>query len=227
MGMLNQYVSAAKRAPKEILGVFKGRNKIKHIAFAAGGAVGTFALGGILTSSVLAPAMSMVGAGGILANPMARRVIGGLMPFTVGYVASKFVKGDIGKALLVGGAAASLLELVSPGMVARLTYRTPVVGPRLVAAAPAAAVRGPVNGLDGYVDAKAYQGTGEVDGYVDAKAYQGTGDDLDGYVDAKAYQGTGEVGDDMADDLAGEDDELAGVDGYLTDANKYMQTYLN
>ena len=224
MSTVSQYISAAKRAPREVLGVFKGRHKIKNIAFAAGGAVATYALGGIAVASLIAPALNMVGAGAVLGSPIGKRVVGGMVPFTLGYVGSKFVKGDIGKALLVGGAAASILELVAPGMVARLVYSLPGVGAPAVAAAPAAAVKGPVNGMDGidgYVDAKAYQGTG---GYVDAKAYQGTGsDDLAGYVDAKAYQGTGDLGDDLADD----GDELAGVDGYLTDASKYMETYLN
>jgi hypothetical protein len=206
------------------LAVFKGKNKIKHGLFAAGGAVGTYALGGIVTASLIVPALNAVGAGPLLANQWGKRIIGGLVPFTLGYFGSKFVKGDIGKALLIGGGIASMAELAAPGMIARLVYRA---APAAVAVAPVAAVKGPVNGMDGidgYVDAKAYQGTGGVDGYVDAKAYQGTGDlddDLDGYVDAKAYQGTGDMDDDLASD------DLAGVDGYLTDASKYMNTYLN
>ncbi len=221
MGIVNQYVAAAKKAPKEALSVFKGKNKVKHIAFAAGGAVGTYALGGIATASLIVPALNAVGAGPLLASPMGKRIIGGLIPFTLGFIGSKFVKGDIGKSLLIGGGIASIAELAAPGMIARLVYRA---APVAVAAAPVAAVKGPVNGmdgLDGYVDAKAYQGTG---GYVDAKAYQGTGDvedDLAGYVDAKAYQGTGDLDDDLASD------DLAGVDGYLTDSSKYMETYLN
>jgi hypothetical protein len=220
VGVINQYIGAVKRAPHEVMAVFKGRNKIKNIAYAAGGAVGTYAIGGIITASVVVPVLNMVGAGRILANPIGKRVVGGLVPLTVGFVANKFIKGDIGKALMVGGAAASIIELVSPGMIARLVYGTPVVGPMAVAAAPAAAVRGPVNGMEGlggYVDANAYQGTG---GYVDANAYQGTGE-VEGYVDANAYQGTGDTEDDLASD------DLAGVDGYLTDSSKYMQTYLN
>lgn len=225
MGVINQYIGAAKRAPKEIMATFSGRNKIKHLAYAAGGAVGTFAFGGMVTAKVLVPALNMVGLGSAMNNPIAKRVIGGAVPFTIGFLANKFVKGDIGKALLVGGSIASIVELVSPGMIAQLIHRTPVVGPVAIASLPAAAVRGPVNGMEGlggYVDAKAYQGTG---GYVDAKAYQGTGDDLAedlaGYVDAKAYQGTGDMED---SDLA---EDLAGVDGYMTDASKYMETYLN
>jgi hypothetical protein len=221
MGIAKQYISAVKRAPSEVLSVVK-HHKLKTLLFTAGGAVGTYALGGILTAQFVAPMLARFGGGAILTSPIGKRVVGGLTPFTIGFIASKFVKGNIGKALAVGGAAASIVELVSPGMLASLVYRTPIVGPAAVAAAPAAAVRGPVNGLEGYVDAKAYQGTG---GYVDAKAYQGTGDmdedSVDGYVDAKAYQGTG----DMEDDLAS--DDLAGVDGYLTDASKYMETYLN
>ncbi len=215
------YVAAAKKTPTEVLGVLKGRHKIRSALFTAGGAVGMYALGGVVTASALVPALNAIGAGPLLANQWGKRIVGGLVPFTLGFGISRFLKGDLGKAALVGGGLASILELAAPGMIARLVYRA---APVAVAAAPVAAVKGPVNGMDGidgYVDAKAYQGTG---GYVDAKAYQGTGDvedQMDGYVDAKAYQGTGDVDDDLASD------DLAGVDGYLTDASKFMETYLN
>jgi hypothetical protein len=221
MGFAKQYVSSVKAAPREILGIFKGKNKIKNIAFALGGAVATYALGGIVNTSLVTPGLNAIpGAGPALSGPMAKRVIGAAVPFTLGFVANKFIKGDLGKALVVGGAIASLAEAISPGLIARLVYHTPAVGPVAVAAAPAAAVQGPVNGLNGlggYVDARAYNGTGsELDGYVDARAYNGTGEELAGYVDARAYNGTG----DMDDDLAG-----IGSD-YLTESTKYMESYL-
>jgi hypothetical protein len=223
VGVVHQYVSAVKAGPREVLGIFKGRNKIKNIAFALGGAVATYAIGGIANTSVLTPALNAVGAGAALNNPMAKRVIGAAVPFTLGFAANKLIKGEIGKAMLVGGVIASIAEAVSPGLIARLAYKVPQVGPVAVAAAPAAAVTGPVNGMNGlggYVDARAYNGTGEeLAGYVDARAYNGTGEELAGYVDARAYNGTGGLGDD--------EDDLAGVGDYLTASSKYLDTYLN
>ncbi len=228
---LSGYVGALKRSPREILATFKGPKKVKHIAFAAGGALGTYALGGMVTTSLVVPLLNKVGAGSVMGNPIAKRVVGGLMPFTIGFVASKFIRNaNLKRALMVGGAAASLVEIIAPGMIgnliSRVTASTPMLAP-VSAAIPAAAKAGPVQGMEGlggYVDAAAYQGTG---GYVDAAAYQGTGaaDQMDGYVDAAAYQGTGDD-----DDLAGlgdAEDAMAGVDGYLTDGQKYMDSYLN
>ncbi len=223
MKFVSSYIAAAKRAPREVLSTFKGPKKIKHALFAAGGAVTTYAIGGIVTAKVLVPALGMIGAGTLMANPIAKRVVGGMVPFTVGYIGSRFVRNaDLKKAIMVGGAVASLMEIAMPGMIGGLIARaTPAP---VAAMVPAAAKAGPVNGmygLDGYVDSPAYQGTG---GYVDSPAYQGTGDNdqVDGYVDSPAYQGTG-----ADDDLAGPDDVMAGVDGYLEQGQKYMESYLN
>ncbi len=223
MKVVSSYIKALKGAPRDIASTFKGPKKIKHTLFAAGGAVGTYMLGGVFTSQVLVPALGRLGAGGFMANPTAQRIVGGLVPFSLGYAMSKFIKGDIGKALAVGGAVASLVEIVAPGYVGQLLNRTPVVQ-QVAAAAPAAASNGPVHGMSGlagYVDAPAYQGVG---GYVDAPAYQGVGDadDLAGYVDAPAYQGVGEE-----DAQAGDDDTMAGVDGYIEEGSKYMESYLS
>ncbi len=227
MKAISGYVSALKRSPKEIMSTFKGKNKIKHIAFAAGGALGTYALGGMVTSSLLVPVLSKVpGASNLMSSAMAKRVIGGLVPFTIGFVGSKFLRNaDLKKAVMVGGAVASLVELAAPGMIGGLIQRVTASSP---VAVPVAAKAGPVNGMagfGGYVDSPAYQGTGVLDGYVDSPAYQGTGDlgAVDGYVDSPAYQGTG-----ADDDLAGPgDEEMAGVDGYMTEGQKYMDSYLN
>jgi hypothetical protein len=221
MKVVSSYIRALKGAPRDIASTFKGPKKVKHILFAAGGAVGTYMLGGVFTSQALVPALNKLGAGNFLSNPTASRIVGGLVPFSLGYAMSKFIKGDIGRALAVGGAVASLVEIVSPGLVGSLINRAPVVQ-QVAAAAPAAASAGPVNGmagLSGYVDSPAYQGVG---GYVDSPAYQGVGDDSDlaGYVDSPAYQGVGE-------EDAGDDDTMAGVEGYIEDGSKYMESYLN
>lgn len=218
MKAISGYVSALKKAPQEILSPFKGSHKIKHTLFAAGGAVGTYFVGGMFTSGILTPVLNKVGAGGLMSGAITKRIVGGLVPFTMGYVGSKFIKGDLGKALIAGGAIASLAEIVSPGLVARMLHNLPFIGTPAIAAAPVAAVKGPVNGLNGlggYVDAPSYQGTG---GYVDAPSYQGTGE----YVDSPSYQGTGDNDDD--DSLADADAVLA--DGYIDEGAKYMDSYL-
>ena len=218
MSLIKGYVSAVKAAPKQILGLFKGPSKIKHAAYAAGGAAGSYVLSGVVSSKLLQPALAMLppSIGRFVApGTMGSRIVGGLMPFTVGYAASKFIKGDIGKALLVGGAVASLVELAMPGQIGLLLNRgaiaaAPVAPAAVVALKGLGALDGPVAGLDGYVDAPSYQGVG-VDGYVDAPSYQGVGDD--------------------GDTLAGPEDVLADdgdeLDGYLQESAKYAQTYLN
>lgn len=228
MKVLSRYVSAVKHAPREILSTFKGSHKVKHILFAAGGALGTFALGGMVTQSLLVPLLGRVGAANLMINPLSKRIVGGMVPFTLGYVASKFVRNaNIKRALQVGGAVASLVEIASPGMMAGLFGRVTSFAPAPVAAViPASAKAGPVHGmfgLDGYVDSPAYQGTG---GYVDSPAYQGTGDadDMAGYVDSPAYQGTGDQDDDLA---ANSDDVMAGVEGYLEQSQAGYASYLN
>jgi hypothetical protein len=228
-GAIAGYVSAAKAAPGQVLGIFKGPNKIKHALYATGGAVGTYLLGGIVAAKLVAPLLSKVPVvGGFVASPMGARIVGGLLPFTVGYVASKFVKGDIGKALLVGGAAASLVELVFPGKVGQLIARIPGV-PMLAQAAPAVAapaIKGPTSGLDGYVSAPSYAGVGDEDalaGYVSAPSYAGVGneDALAGYVSAPSYAG---VGDDS--ELDGAEDVMAGVGSYIDQAQNDYKSYL-
>jgi hypothetical protein len=228
-GAIAGYISAAKSAPGALRSLFTGPNKIKHIGFAAGGAVATYLIGGIVAQRLLTPLLARIPmVGGMVATPMGSRLVGGLIPFTIGYVASKFVKGDIGKAMLVGGAAASLVELVKPGMVGQLVARIPGI-PMLASKAPAVAapaIQGPTKGLEGlggYVSAPSYAGVGGLDGYVSAPSYAGVGaeDDLEDYVSAPSYAGVG-----ADDDLAGPEDVMAGVDGYLDQANAGYQSYL-
>ena len=143
------------------------------------------------------------------------------------------IKGPIGSALFVGGAIATIIELVRPGFVGELLSKvTPhpaavaaATGSTGAAMATKAAQEGPVQGLSGlgtYVDSPSYQGTGALGTYVDSPSYQGTGadDDLATYVDSPSYQGTGAMEDD--DDLAG------GERGsYLEEGVDYMNSYLN
>lgn len=231
--IISGYVSAAKAAPKQVMALFTGQNKIKNIAFAAGGAAATYLAGGLFAAKVLTPILSRVPmVGGMVGSPVGKRIVGGLLPFTLGYAASKFIKGDIGKALMVGGAAATLVELFKPGMVGQLIARIPGA-PGVAAAAPAMvvpAVTGPTKGLDGlggYVSAPSYAGVGAEDdlaGYVSAPSYAGVGgeeDDLAGYVSAPSYAGVGD-----GDELDGADDVMAGVDGYIDQAANYTQSYL-
>ncbi len=228
-GAIAGYVSAAKAAPGQVLGIFKGPNKIKHTLFAAGGAAGTYLIGGIVAAKLVAPLLSKIPVvGGFVASPMGARIVGGLLPFTVGYVASKFVKGDVGKALLVGGAAASLIELVFPGKVGQLIARIPGV-PMLAQAAPsvaAPAIKGPTSGLDGYVSAPSYAGVGDdsaLAGYVSAPSYAGVGDEdaLAGYVSAPSYAGVGDES-----ELDGAEDVMAGIGSYIDQAQNDYKSYL-
>lgn len=228
-GAIAGYLAAAKRTPSTVMGLFKGPNKVKHIAFAAGGAVATYLAGGILASKVVVPVLGRIPViNKIAANPMGQRVLGGLIPFTLGYVASKFVKGQVGQSLLVGGTIAGLAEIAMPGLVGRLVAKIPGV-PALASAAPAVAapaIVGPtngLNGLDGYVRAPSYAGVGGLDGYVRAPSYAGVGDedDLAGYVRAPSYAGVGEEG-----EIGDSDAVMAGVDGYLEQAQAGYQSYL-
>jgi hypothetical protein len=232
--LVGGYITAAKGAPKQVMSLFTGPNKIKNIGFAAGGAAATYLAGGLVTSKLLTPLLAKIpGASSIVGSPMGKRIVGGLVPFTLGYVASKFVKGDIGKALLVGGAAASILELVKPGMVGQLLAKIPGA-PSIAAAAPAVvvpAITGPTKGLDGlgtYVQASGYNGVGDDDDladYVTAPSYAGVGDEIDGYVQAKGYSAVGSY-DEGDDEMAGDEDVMAGVDGYLDQAQANSQSYL-
>jgi hypothetical protein len=65
MGIAKQYIGAIKRAPSEVLSVVK-HHKLKTLLFTAGGAVGTYALGGILTAQFVAPMLARFGGGAIL-----------------------------------------------------------------------------------------------------------------------------------------------------------------
>lgn len=75
------YITAAKGAPKQVMSLFTGPNKIKNIGFAAGGAAATYLAGGLVTSKLLTPLLGKIpGAANIVGSPMGKRIVGGLVP---------------------------------------------------------------------------------------------------------------------------------------------------
>jgi hypothetical protein len=218
-GVVAGYVGGLTSAPTKIMSIFKGKDMIKNVAFTAGGAVGTFMLGGIISSKVIKPALEKFAPGfaAKVADPstIEARVVGGLLPYTAAFAATKLfgkqLGGDLSTSLLVGGAVASIVELIRPGMVGDLLKKTglgqlPYAGPAL---AGLGALSGPVCGLGygdmlaGYVEAPSYAGTA---GYVEAPSYAGTA----GYVEAPSYAGTAGLG----------QEQLAGT--FLDDASSNM-----
>lgn len=214
-GIVGDYFGGLTSAPTKVMGLFKGPGMIKNVGFTVGGAVGTFMLGGILSSKVIKPALEKFAPGfaAKVADPstIEARVVGGILPYTAAFAITKLfgkkLGSDLSSALLLGGAVASVVELIRPGMVGDLLKKVglgelPYAGPAL---AGLGALNGPVCGLGysdmlaGYVQASGYNGTGE---YVDAPSYSGTA----GYVDAPSYSGSAGIG----------QEQLAG--SYLDDA---------
>jgi hypothetical protein len=214
-GIAGEYVGGLTSAPSKIMGLFKGSGAVKNGLFAAGGAVGTFMIGGILSAKLVRPLLEKVAPAlaARVADPSSieARVVGGLLPYTAAFAITKLVGnklgGDISKALLLGGAVASAIELIRPGMVGDLLRKAGLGEmPGGTMLAGLGALGGPVCGLGysdmlaGYETAPAYSGTA---GYVEAAAYSGTA----GYVEAAAYQGSAGMG----------SEQLAGT--YLDDAS--------
>jgi len=169
------YVTGLTGAPGRAMKLFRGKNAVKNALYTAGGAAGAYWIGGVV-SSYLRPVLGRIPG---MDAPIAQRAIGALMPYTGAFLATSFIKnGQIKTSLRLGGAIASIVEFIKPGMVADLIRRVP--GGEMIAS--------PVEGLWGigsYVEAPGYSGTA---GYVDAPSYAGTGE----YVDAPSYAGTGE-----------------------------------
>lgn len=226
------YVRGLTTAPQQVMALFKGKNKVKNITFAAVGTVASYLAGGFVATQA-APILARVpGVSNIIANPMGQRVVGALFPYTIGFTASRFMKGEAGKALHLGGAIAAIVEMINPGMVGRFFSRIPGIN-TAVAAVPAVATS-PVEGLQGYfgndmmlagyTNDMSYRGAGgyemlpgyrgsSVDGYETAEAYRGASmGGLGEYKDAPAYAGTGEE-----DALAG-----TGMGSFLDEASMFQ-----
>lgn len=206
------YMGGLTSTPTKVMGLFKGKGAAKNILFTAGGLAGTYVIGGMISGKLGELTARIPGVGSTL---IGQRLIPALVPYTVGFIGSKFIKDQKAKtALLVGGGVASIIELIMPGKVGELLGKVPGLN-RLamgsagasVASAAQAAEAGPtqqaVEGigrvmLAGYVDAPSYSGTA---GYVDAPSYSGTAgmgsEMLAGYVDAPSYSGTAGLGSEM------------------------------
>lgn len=205
------FISPITALPKSLPALFKGKGMIKHVGFAAGGAVTGLVGGSIVQAQVLNIASRFLPAAvtGALANPIVQRIVGASFALLTGGLVAKYaLKGENKSAFITGVAAAALAEALFPGRVASLMTNIPVVGPML---APAASPVNGLAGLFGYVEARGYQGVGT---YVDASAYQGVGE-VGAYVDASAYQGVGS--DDAIAGLGYDPNQLAGGVGHLGD----------
>lgn len=191
-GIVADYAGGLMGAPKALMAL-KGGNMVKNVGFLAGGTVATYVAGGMVTRLVAPMLAKLPGIGPVLASDMPKRILSGLMPYTIGFAASKFVK-DAGmkSALLTGGAVAAILGVLAPkaldGVLAKigLSKLTGVSGIGTYQAL--AGYFGDDTLLAGYVTAPGYAG---VQGYVNAPSYAGVGDNspLAGYVNAQAYSG--------------------------------------
>lgn len=188
------YVRGLTSAPSNIMGLFKGKHVVKNVAFTAGGAISAYVAGGIV-SRFVSPMLANIPFAG---NPVAQRVIGAAFPYTIAFAATKLVNlGKMKNHVLLGGAAASIIELIMPGQVAAWIQRIPGISaiPGVQGLAGLGGLSGPTDMLAGYVQAPSYAGVGQemLAGYVQAPSYAGVGDNdaLAGYVQAPSYAGVG------------------------------------
>ena len=200
-GIAADYVGGLTSAPRTIMSLFKGGNMVKNVGFAAGGAVGSFMIGGVLSAKVIRPLLEKIAPAfaAQVADPstIQARLVGGLLPYTAAFAITKLfgrkLGSDLSSAILIGGTIASAVELIRPGMVGDLLKKAglgelPYAGPAL---AGLGALSGPVCGL-GYSD--------QLAGYYSAPSYQGQA----GIVQAAAYQGS------------------AGLRGYVSDRSQRL-----
>ena len=184
-----QYIGGLTSAPSKVMNLFKGKGAMKNVLFTGGGLVGTYVIANMVRARTEGMLMSIPGMG----NDTVRRVVYGLMPYTMGFVGSMFIKNAKYKAALkLGGALGSIIEIIAPGMLANQIAKIPVVGQYAGQMGLYGYISAPsYAGSGSYVDAPSYAGSGA---YVDAPSYAGAGEDvmLAGYVDQPAYAGSGE-----------------------------------
>lgn len=188
-GMVTKPVMAF---PANVKRLFSGRGMIMNVAVATGGAAIALA-GGTMLQRFTVPLLSKIpGVGTVMANPIGLRVVGSLHAFTAIAVVAKFVplSSDKKQALMTGGMAAVLTELIFPGKASAMLAKIPVLGPMIAPASP-------VLGLLGYVTAPDYQAQGGLGTYLTAPANQSIGQYGDnaiaGYVVAPANQSMGNL----------------------------------
>jgi hypothetical protein len=179
--------------PTNLKRLFSGRGMIMNVAVATGGAAIALA-GGTMLQRFTVPLLSKIpGVSTVMANPIGLRVVGSLHAFTAIAVVAKFVplSCDKKQALMTGGMAAVLTELIFPGKASALLAKIPVLGPMIAPASP-------VLGLFGYVTAPDYQAQGGLGTYLTAPANQSVGylpsdNAIAGYVVAPANQSMGNL----------------------------------
>lgn len=196
-GVLRSYAGGLTSAPKEMMGALRHFTLKKGLTIGAG-TVGAYVAGGI-ASTFVAPMLEKIPGFEAGKLPMVKRVIGAAFPYSVAFVAAQM--GFLGKhknAVLLGGAAASILELIMPGKVRDMIVKIPGLAsvPGIQTISGLGGFSGPSDALCGYVQAPSYAGVGEADalaGYVQAPSYAGVGqaDALAGYVQAPSYAGVG------------------------------------
>jgi hypothetical protein len=187
--------------PKGVPALFKG-SIVKHVAFAAGGAV-VGLVGSTMLQKLAMPLLAKIpGVSGVMTGGIAQRVVGASFALITGTVVGKLAlkDQDSRNAFVTGAAAAALVEAIFPGRIAGLMSNVPVVGNML--APQASPVQG-LAGLFGYTLNPAYQGVGA---YVSSPAYQGVG----AYVQSPSYQGVGAAGDQVLAGLGYAGEQLAG-----------------
>ena len=204
-GIAGAYVGGLTSAPMKVFNTIRTFN-VKEAAYLAGGGVAAYVAAGALSTFAVKPLLDKVAP---TLPPMVKNLIAAALPYTTAFVASRFLlkgKPRLQTAVLVGGAAASLLELLLPGRIGLFLHRIPGLDrlPTSLQGPVVTALAGPMNGLNGYVEAPAYSGVGA---YVEAPSYSGVGQEqLAGYVEAPGYSGVGET-------------VLA---GFLDDKNEFM-----
>jgi hypothetical protein len=211
------YVRGLTGTPGNVMKIFQGKKKIQNTMVVAGGTIGTYLLGGIIGGRLGEMLARIPGIG---TNVIGQRILPALVPYTIGFVGSRFVKQkDLKTALMVGGGLASVIELLMPGQVGRFIEMIPGVRnlamtQPVVAAADAGPVAQAQEGigrmmLAGYVTAPSYSGSAGLAEYVTAPSYQGSAG-LAEYVTAPSYQGSAGLGQEM----------LAG--NYLEDSSMFQ-----
>lgn len=183
--------------PKNLPKVFSGKGMVTNVGFAAGGAIGTLVVGGMLRGTV----MSVLPAS-IAQNRLLQGVIGAALSYTGGYgVGQLLIKNERRRtAFITGAATAAVINLIMPGAVNRFIGGLPVVG-SVLSQLPG------MQGIGAYVEAPGYQAVGYMPNnalaaYVEAPGYQAVGSyaddalagELGAYVEAPSYQAVGMYG---------------------------------
>jgi len=199
--------------PQNLGGIFKGKDMMPNIGYAAGGALGSIAVGNLVRGAIFGAVGNV--APGVADNRLVQGVLGAAVTYSSGYaIGTLVIKNDRRRtAFITGAATAAIVNALMPGQVNRLFTSIPVVGP-MIQNIPG------MNGLGAYVDAPSYQAVGT---YVDAPSYQAVGD-LGMYSNSKDMlpgMGAYAPGDAVAG-IGYNDDALAGELGTYVESPGYQ-----